>query len=182
MKRVLLAILLCFFVCNPTFAFAKKQIQNLTFSSVEDILPIFPLIYKTWKIDKDTESINEDIKSVSYILSNTVGMVVTGKTTGEVYSITVFATVDKNIDEKEAILNFLEDSTKAVNVIGIMSIKNFIKKEKAELAEKLIEHLSLKNSEILEGKPVDANIKKQGVKLEARFVEEIYFVEADAVD
>mgnify|MGYP005759352923 FL=1 len=182
MKRVLLAILLCFFVCNPTFAFAKKQIQNLTFSSVEDILPIFPLIYKTWKIDKDTESINKDIKSVSYILSNTVGMVVTGKTTGEVYSITVFATVDKNIDEKEAILNFLEDSTKAVNVIGIMSIKNFIKKEKAELAEKLIEHLSLKNSEILEGKPVDANIKKQGVKLEARFVEGIYFVEADAVD
>lgn len=182
MKRFLLPILLCFLISYPSSVFAKKQIQALTFSSIEDILPFFPLTYKTWKIQKDTESINKDIKSVSYILSDTVGMVATGKTTGEISSIIVFVTFDKNKEEQQAALNFLEDSVKAVNVIGFMSIKNFFSKEYVELSEKLIEHLSLKNSDILDGKPADANIKKQGVKLEARFVKGVYFVGADAVD
>lgn len=182
MKRFLLAVLLCFFVCYPASAFAKKQIQNLTFSSIEDILPIFPMMYKAWNIEKGTESIENDRKSVSYLLSDTVGIVATGKITGEISGLIVFVTFDKKNEEHESALKFLEDSVRAVNVIAFMSVKNFTSKKYSELSNKLIDHLSLKNSDILNGKPADANIKKQGIKLEARFVNGTYFVTADAIN
>ena len=182
MKKIFLFILICFFICYPSSVFAKKQIQSLTFTTIEDILPFFPLLYKTWKVEKSTESVKNDVKSVSYLLSDTVGIVATGSIKGEITSIVVFVTYDKKREKHEAALNFIEDSIKAVNVIGLMAIKNFTNEKNSELNDKLIEHLSLKNSDVVKGKTVDAPIKNQGVKLEATFIKGTYLVTADAVD
>ena len=182
MKKFLLLTLLCVLTCYSTSTLENKQVQSLTFASIEDILPLFPLIYNKWKVEKSTESINNDIKSVSYLLSDTVGIVATGNITGEISNIVAFVNYDKKSVERDDVVNFFEDSARAVNVIGFMSIKDFISKKNIRLKEKLIMYLSLTNTDILKGKSVGVNIKRQGVKLEAKLVDGTYYITADAVD